>query len=118
MGVRQFVYAPFGLFPTPLGQSTKQVQITKVKAKFKFLGKFMAKAIMDSRMVSRNFAISNISVVNIGIFAHSGRNFRKIRYSQHGNLFTMNIFVIKVSKVEYCGLLYVESNKRQFYPFY
>lgn len=60
MGVRQFVYAPFGLFPTPLGQSTKQVQITKVKAKFKFLGKFMAKAIMDSRMVSRNFAISSI----------------------------------------------------------
>lgn len=28
----------------------------------------------------------------------------------------MNIFVIKVSKVEYCGLLYVESNKRKILP--
>lgn len=49
---RPFVHAPFGLFPIPLGHGAKLSQISRVKSKFKFLGKFMAKAIMDSRMVS------------------------------------------------------------------
>lgn len=48
---RQFVHAPFGLFPMPLGHAAKLSLITRTKTKFKFLGKFMAKAIMDSRMV-------------------------------------------------------------------
>lgn len=50
-GVRQYVHAPFGLFPMPFSHSAKQMQISRIKSKFKFLGKFMAKAIMDSRMV-------------------------------------------------------------------
>lgn len=52
--VGQYVHAPFGLFPMPVGQNMKQMQISRVKSKFKFLGKFMAKAIMDSRMVIEN----------------------------------------------------------------
>lgn len=51
---RQFVHAPFGLFPMPLGHAAKLSLITRTKTKFKFLGKFMAKAIMDSRMVNRS----------------------------------------------------------------
>lgn len=49
---RPYVYAPFGLFPTPIGHGAKVSQLSRVKSKFRFLGKFMAKAIMDSRMVS------------------------------------------------------------------
>lgn len=49
---RPYVYAPFGLFPTPMGHGAKLSHLSRVKSKFKFLGKFMAKAIMDSRMVS------------------------------------------------------------------
>lgn len=48
---RQYVFSPFGLFPMPIGNSMKISQISHIKTKFKFLGKFMAKAIMDSRMV-------------------------------------------------------------------
>ncbi|CAL1542098.1 unnamed protein product [Lymnaea stagnalis] len=40
-----------GLFPSPLHRSSKAAHVNKVKAKFKFLGKFMAKALMDSRMI-------------------------------------------------------------------
>lgn len=40
-----------GLFPAPLHRGSKAAQVNKVKAKFKFLGKFMAKALMDSRML-------------------------------------------------------------------
>lgn len=47
-----YVHAVHGLFPLPLGKSSKLPQMTKAKSKFKFLGKFMAKAVMDSRMVS------------------------------------------------------------------
>lgn len=47
-----YVNAAHGLFPLPLGKSSKLPHVSKVKSKFKFLGKFMAKAVMDSRMVS------------------------------------------------------------------
>lgn len=57
---RPFVNAPFGLFPTPLGHAAKLSQISRLKTKFKFLGKFMAKAIMDSRMVRHPFFMKHI----------------------------------------------------------
>ena len=46
-----YTSSPCGLFPVPLHRGSKAAQVNKVKAKFKFLGKFMAKALMDSRMV-------------------------------------------------------------------
>lgn len=53
----EYVYSAAGLFPAPIPRTAKLSQITKLKTKFRFLGKFMAKAVMDSRMVS-NFFIS------------------------------------------------------------
>ncbi|XP_037942142.1 E3 ubiquitin-protein ligase TRIP12 isoform X3 [Teleopsis dalmanni] len=51
-----YVNAQHGLFPQPFGRSSKIQQLSKVKAKFKFLGKFMAKAVMDSRMLDLPFS--------------------------------------------------------------
>lgn len=65
---RPFVNAPFGLFPTPLGHAAKLSQISRLKTKFKFLGKFMAKAIMDSRMVRHHFLFNTIYFFNIFFF--------------------------------------------------
>lgn len=48
-----YVNLPCGLFPQALGRNTKASQLSRIKAKFRFLGKFMAKAVMDSRMVSK-----------------------------------------------------------------
>lgn len=48
-----YVNAPLGLFPAPLSKTAKTTQISRVKTKFKFIGKFMAKAVMDSRLVSK-----------------------------------------------------------------
>ena len=39
------------LYPMPLGRYAKSTNLTKIRAKFRFLGKFMAKAVMDSRLV-------------------------------------------------------------------
>lgn len=50
-GSTTHVNTPKGLFPSPLERNTKVSQLSKVKAKFRFLGKFMGKAVMDSRMV-------------------------------------------------------------------
>jgi E3 ubiquitin-protein ligase TRIP12 len=50
--VMAYVNAPMGLFPIPLSKTAKTSQISRIKSKCKFLGKFMAKAVMDSRMVS------------------------------------------------------------------
>lgn len=47
------VFSPTGLFPAPLGRTTKVSQLVKVKSRFRFLGKLMAKAVMDSRLVSK-----------------------------------------------------------------
>lgn len=50
-----YVFASNGLFPAPLGRSTKPSAANKLKQRFKLLGKFMAKALMDSRMVNIDF---------------------------------------------------------------
>uniref|UniRef100_A0A182S9X7 E3 ubiquitin-protein ligase n=1 Tax=Anopheles maculatus TaxID=74869 RepID=A0A182S9X7_9DIPT len=52
-----YVNAPRGLFPIPLSKTAKTSQISRLKHKFKFLGKFMAKAVMDSRMLDLPFSI-------------------------------------------------------------
>lgn len=46
-----YMFSACGLFPLPLGRSAKVGHVTKVKSKFKLLGKFVAKALMDSRML-------------------------------------------------------------------
>ena len=50
----QYIHSPVGVFPTPLGPSTPFSVVEEVCSKFRFLGKLMAKAIMDSRMVRRS----------------------------------------------------------------
>ncbi|XP_058455043.1 E3 ubiquitin-protein ligase TRIP12 [Malaya genurostris] len=52
-----YVNAPHGLFPIPLSKTAKTSQISRLKYKFKFLGKFMAKAVMDSRMLDLPYSI-------------------------------------------------------------
>ncbi|XP_026293450.2 E3 ubiquitin-protein ligase TRIP12 [Frankliniella occidentalis] len=46
-----YTHSPVGLFPSPFGRTTKVSHVAKVKSKFRFLGKLMAKAVMDSRML-------------------------------------------------------------------
>ena len=46
-----YVTWPCGLFPQAIGRNARASHLSRVKAKFRFLGKFMAKAVMDSRMV-------------------------------------------------------------------
>jgi E3 ubiquitin-protein ligase TRIP12 len=56
--ISEYVDTHHGLYPAPLGRNAKSNIITKVRQKFKFLGKFMAKALMDSRMVTKSFFLS------------------------------------------------------------
>lgn len=46
-----YLYSACGLFPLPIPRTAKATYVNKIKSKFRFLGKFMAKALMDSRMV-------------------------------------------------------------------
>ncbi|KAL3281120.1 hypothetical protein HHI36_004342 [Cryptolaemus montrouzieri] len=56
MSDSEYVHSLTGLFPAPLPKGAKVSQITKVKSKFRFIGKFMAKAVMDSRMLDLPFS--------------------------------------------------------------
>ncbi|XP_041350022.1 E3 ubiquitin-protein ligase TRIP12-like isoform X2 [Gigantopelta aegis] len=47
----KYMNSTCGLFPAPLARNTKAAMLSRIKSKFKFLGKFLAKALMDSRMV-------------------------------------------------------------------
>ncbi|XP_021365731.1 E3 ubiquitin-protein ligase TRIP12-like isoform X1 [Mizuhopecten yessoensis] len=47
----EYYHADCGLFTLPLARNAKAAVVTKLKNKFKLLGKFMAKAMMDSRML-------------------------------------------------------------------
>ena len=39
----------FGLFPRPYGRSAKSTLMSKVRARFRLLGKLLARALMDNR---------------------------------------------------------------------
>ncbi|KZC11246.1 putative E3 ubiquitin-protein ligase TRIP12 [Dufourea novaeangliae] len=53
-----YVNPPHGLFSMPVSWNTKVSHLAKLKTKFKFLGKFMAKAIYDSRMLDLPFSLT------------------------------------------------------------
>ncbi|XP_041974550.1 E3 ubiquitin-protein ligase TRIP12 [Aricia agestis] len=53
-----YVTWPCGLFPQAVGRNARASHLSRVKAKFRFLGKFMAKAVMDSRMVDIPLSVS------------------------------------------------------------
>lgn len=53
---KSYVIVGTGLYPKPLARNAKPAQVAKTKAKFKFIGKLMAKALMDSRLVSIQFS--------------------------------------------------------------
>lgn len=48
----KYMFSNRGLFAVPFGRTTKPAHIAKIKMKFRFLGKLMAKAIMDFRLVT------------------------------------------------------------------
>lgn len=47
----KYMFSSRGLFAGPFGRTTKPAHIAKIKMKFRFLGKLMAKAIMDFRLL-------------------------------------------------------------------
>lgn len=47
-----YVHNQYGLFPSPCSRTLKAGPLAKIRSKFRFVGKFIAKAIMDSRMVN------------------------------------------------------------------
>lgn len=65
-----FVHSPVGLYPSPIGRSTKFGAITKIKSKFRFLGKLLAKSAMDGRMVRWTIITSSI------LYNYYNRNYK------------------------------------------
>lgn len=55
-----YVHSPVGLFPAPIPRTTRVSQLMKLRNKFRFIGRFMAKAVMDSRMVGICFLVNPI----------------------------------------------------------
>ena len=47
----EYVYSDTGLYPLPIARNCKSSHKSKIKNKFQFLGKFMAKAVLDNRYV-------------------------------------------------------------------
>ncbi|KAJ7995189.1 hypothetical protein DPEC_G00241970 [Dallia pectoralis] len=47
----KYMFSSRGLFAVPFGRTTKPAHIAKIKMKFRFLGKLIAKAIMDFRLL-------------------------------------------------------------------
>merc|ERR1719220_238070 len=52
-----YVFAPAGLYPLPMPRNTKSSHKNKLKVKFNFVGKFIAKAVLDNRMVDLPFSL-------------------------------------------------------------
>ena len=50
----EYVYSDTGLYPLPIARNCKSSHKSKIKNKFQFLGKFMAKAVLDNRYYMRD----------------------------------------------------------------
>lgn len=62
------MFSTRGLFAVPFGRTTKPAHIAKIKMKFRFLGKLMAKAIMDFRLVTTTlFLLVTASWMNLRV---------------------------------------------------
>ncbi|KAK3738539.1 hypothetical protein QZH41_012052, partial [Actinostola sp. cb2023] len=46
-----YINAPSGLFPAPVAKNTKAATLTKLRSKFRFLGRFVGRAVLDFRMI-------------------------------------------------------------------
>jgi E3 ubiquitin-protein ligase TRIP12 len=53
-----FFFSPNGLFPAPLAKNAKSQLVTKIRNKFKVFGKFVAKAIMDFRVLDIHLSVA------------------------------------------------------------
>uniref|UniRef100_A0A6G1SN08 E3 ubiquitin-protein ligase n=1 Tax=Aceria tosichella TaxID=561515 RepID=A0A6G1SN08_9ACAR len=54
---KKYMYSSNGLFPMPLARNTKLGNVSRIRNRYKLLGKFLAKALMDSRMIDINFSL-------------------------------------------------------------
>lgn len=54
---KKYIYSPQGLFPQPLARNTKLGNVSRIRNRYKLLGKFMAKALMDSRMIDIDLSL-------------------------------------------------------------
>lgn len=52
----EYIHSSTGLYPLPLARNVKSSQRNKIKTKFTFLGKFIAKAVLDNRMIDLPFS--------------------------------------------------------------
>lgn len=51
----EYVHSSTGLYPMPMARNVKSSHKNKIKNKFVFLGKFIAKAVLDNRMIDVPF---------------------------------------------------------------
>ena len=77
-----------GLFAVPFGRTTKPAHIAKIKMKFRFLGKLMAKAIMDFRLVRLRCPVFLFYIaVLYRSFSHSEEHIQNTNTHTHGILY-------------------------------
>ena len=64
-----YIHSACGLFPLPIAKHVKPSILFWIKSKFQFVGKFLAKALVDSRMVCSfyifPFLLKNIKMLNV-----------------------------------------------------
>ena len=60
----EYVYSDTGLYPLPIARNCKSSHKSKIKNKFQFLGKFMAKAVLDNRFVRVAKMLSRFKILH------------------------------------------------------
>lgn len=59
----EYVYSDTGLYPLPIARNCKSSHKSKMKNKFQFLGKFMAKAVLDNRYLINKESLLSIILI-------------------------------------------------------
>lgn len=102
---KKYIYSPNGLFPLPLARNTKLGNVSRIRNRYKLLGKFMAKALMDSRMIDINLSLpfykwllSQDNTLDLSDMAHIDPTMSRTLFHMHRIAQLFNIMVAHKSK--------------------
>lgn len=102
---KKYIHSPCGLFPMPIARNTKLGNVSRLRNRYKLLGKFMGKALMDSRMIDINLSLpfykwllSQESTLDLSDMAQIDPTMSRTLFQMHRIARLYNIMIAHKSK--------------------
>lgn len=105
----KYTFSRDGLFPAAIPKNTKASQLAKIKSRFRFLGKFVGKACMDSRMADLPFSHTFYKWILTEGLNMNLSDLQYVDLTLYNSLTQLNDVVLQKKKIQHDDTLSSES---------